>query len=75
MEGPIPVWIPTPEGIRDTNLATFMASFQVGWLESWEHCCSAVQQRFALVYSEHKSLDYDPGQQGMESEIGRRSCA
>ena len=29
MQGPIPVWMPVPEGIQDTNLAAFMKSFQV----------------------------------------------
>ncbi|EIE19718.1 acetyl-CoA synthetase-like protein, partial [Coccomyxa subellipsoidea C-169] len=32
VKGPIPVWMPTSEGIRDTNLAAFMSSFQA---EEW----------------------------------------
>lgn len=29
VQGPIPVWMPVPEGIQETNLAVFMESFQV----------------------------------------------
>ena len=50
MKGPIPVWIPTPEGIRDTNLANFMASFQVGCFES-----SALQCGNALPLYVHST--------------------
>ena len=29
VQGPIPVWMPVPEGIQNTNLAAFMENFQV----------------------------------------------
>ncbi|CAL8471383.1 g10925 [Coccomyxa elongata] len=32
-KGPVPAWIPTAEGVRDTNLAAFMNGFQA---EEWQ---------------------------------------
>ena len=32
LQGPIPVWSPTPEGIADTNLAAFMQEFQARYI-------------------------------------------
>ena len=32
LQGPIPVWSPTPEGIADTNMAAFMREFQARYV-------------------------------------------
>ena len=42
-QGPCPVWIPSSQSIKQTNLALLMAAFQVGLL-----CTPAPLQAFAL---------------------------